>query len=148
MGEIITAFGIDWKLLVIQIFNFAILVAVLSYFLYRPVLKILSDRQKKIEQGVADAEQAAESRAQAETEKGKVLEAAHGEAKEVVARAEVHAKEKADTVIADASMRSERILESAAQRAEEVHAQAIEESEADIAKMAVLAAEKVMREKA
>ncbi len=76
MEEIIHAFGIDWRLIVIQIFNFALLVAALWYFLYTPILKILEERESKLKQGVLDAEKAATARSEADTEKSVVLKEA------------------------------------------------------------------------
>ena len=58
MEEIIHAFGIDWRLIVIQMFNFAVLAGALWYFLYTPVLTILSDREAKLKKGVEDVPQA------------------------------------------------------------------------------------------
>ena len=48
MQEILTAFGIDWRLIVIQVFNFAMLAYVLWYFLYTPVLKLLAEREENV----------------------------------------------------------------------------------------------------
>lgn len=39
MDQLIQAFGIDAKLITVQIINFGILLAALTYFLYKPVLK-------------------------------------------------------------------------------------------------------------
>ena len=83
MESLIQAFGIDLRLIVIQIINFAVLAAALSYFLYKPVLKLLKDREDKITQGMSDAEQAAKAREMAEEDRKVVLKEAHKEAEEV-----------------------------------------------------------------
>jgi F0F1-type ATP synthase membrane subunit b/b' len=57
MEEIIHAFGIDQRLIIIQIVNFAILAGALGYFLYTPVLRLLREREEKIAQGLKDAEE-------------------------------------------------------------------------------------------
>jgi len=54
--ELIAKLGIDVKLLLAQIVNFLILMALLYKFAYKPVLEMLDKRQKKIEQGMKDAE--------------------------------------------------------------------------------------------
>ena len=43
---------IDWKILVGQIINFAILFFVLKQFAYKPFLSLLEKRRKKIEEGI------------------------------------------------------------------------------------------------
>lgn len=48
--------GIDWKILIPQIVNFLILFFLLKWILYEPILKILDERRKKIEESMALAE--------------------------------------------------------------------------------------------
>lgn len=148
MQEIIHAFGIDWRLIVIQIFNFAILLAALWYFLYTPILNMLAERQRKIEQGVKDAENAAKALSDADKTKAEVLTGAQSEASQIVSRAKGHAEEKGAIILSEAETKAERLLREAQARGEEIKQQAQKESEADIAKLAILAAEKVLRERA
>ena len=147
MQEIINAFGIDWRLIVIQIFNFSVLAGILWYFLYTPVLKLLSDRELKIKKGVEDAEAATKALSVADAEKQTILSTAHGEATAIVARASEHAEEKGSVIVADALHKAERVAEEARAKAEEIKAQAHKESEAEIAQVAILAAEKILNQK-
>jgi len=147
MEEIIRAFGIDWRLIVIQMFNFAILAGALWYFLYTPVLTIIKDREEKLKKGVEDAEAATQARLNANDEKATILTKAHTDASDIVARAAVHAGEKGDSIVRDAEDKAQRALEDAKQKAEEIKVQAHKESEAEIAQVAILAAEKVLVER-
>ena len=147
MQEIINAFGIDWRLIVIQIFNFSVLAGILWYFLYTPVLKLLSERELKIKKGVEDADAAAVALSVADTEKQTILTNAHGEATAIVARASEHAEEKGSSIVADALHKAERVAEEARAKALEIKAQAHKESEAEIAQVAILAAEKILSQK-
>lgn len=147
MDQLIEAFGIDVKLIVVQIINFIILVALLSYFLYKPLLKVLADREEKIAQGVKDAEAAAAAKAAADSEKQVIVSAAHKEAEAVAARAKTHADEKAATIAATADEKAAAIVAAAETKAAELKVQAHKESEAEIAKLAVLAAEKILTTK-
>ena len=145
MQEIIHAFGIDWRLIVIQMFNFAVLMGALWYFLYTPVMNMLRERETKIQKGVEDAEAARKSLSEAETTKKQVLTEANTEATAVVKRAAVRAEEKSATIIKEAEERALRTLEEAKQKSAEIQRQAFKESEAEIAKVAVLTAEKLLR---
>jgi F-type H+-transporting ATPase subunit b len=58
MAELIHQLGIDWRLLLSQAVNFAVLLFVLRAFAYKPILKILKDRQMKIEEGFTKAKEA------------------------------------------------------------------------------------------
>lgn len=144
MQEILHAFGIDWRLIVIQIVNFGMLAGILWYFLYTPVLKLLSEREQKIKKGIEDAELAGKAREDADVARTAILKEAHGEATQVVARASTHAEEKSKALIAEASEKIARDIQSAKTQAEDIKAKAIKESEAEIAKLAILTAEKVL----
>lgn len=145
MQEIIHAFGIDWRLIVIQMFNFAILMGALWYFLYTPVIAMLREREAKLKKGVEDAEAASASLREAEHTKKEVLTHANNEAEEVVKRASVRAEEKSSAIIKEAEDRALRTLDEAKLKAAQIEEQAFKESEAEIAKVAVLTAEKLLR---
>ncbi len=58
MNSFISQFGIDWKLFLSQLVNFGIILVVLKFFVYGPVLKVLKERNKKIKEGLDKAEEA------------------------------------------------------------------------------------------
>jgi len=58
MNQFISQFGIDWKLFLSQLVNFILILIVLTFFVYKPVLKILKERNKKIQEGLDKAEEA------------------------------------------------------------------------------------------
>lgn len=147
MEEIIHAFGIDQRLIIIQIVNFAILAGALGYFLYTPVLKLLREREEKIAQGLKDAEAAAAAKAEADTEKQVVLAAVHKEAEAVGERAKGAADAKAAEIVASAQDKAADLLKSAEAKSETLKAQAIKESEKAVAELAILATEKMLRER-
>lgn len=148
MEGIIDAFGIDTRLIIIQLFNFGILMLVLVYFFYKPVLKILKDREDKISQGLKDAEMAAKARADSDIERQSIISQAHKEAEAIVQRAKVVADNKASEVLAMAQVKASHILEEAEQKGVHIKAEAKRDSEKEVAKVAVLMAEKILRERA
>jgi F-type H+-transporting ATPase subunit b len=147
MEQLIEAFGIDARLIVIQIINFVVLMALLSYFLYKPVLKLLKDREERIAQGIKDAEAAAVMKSEGEAAKQALLREAHTEAEAIAKRAESYATEAQRTSRAAAEADAQRVLKEAEKQAEELKRKAEKESEAQIASLAILAAEKVLRDK-
>ena len=72
--------GINLGFLLFQIFNFTIIALVLYALAYKPIVKMLEERKKKIAQGYEDAQVAAEARANAEKEAEKVLAEAQAQA--------------------------------------------------------------------
>lgn len=148
MEQIIAAFGIDSRLIVIQIVNFVILMAALGYFLYTPVLNMLKSREESIAQGIKDAEAAAQAKSAAESEKATILTTAHGEAKEIETRATAAAAEKAALLTAEADAKAAQTLARAEAEAATMKEKIERETEAEVTKSALLAAEKIMRQRA
>lgn len=108
--ELLTKLGIDWRLLVAQIVNFAILLAVLRAFVYKPVLEMLERRSKTIEKGLRDAKEGEEKLnkaekfqdekiAQAEREVGRILESARHDAEKISKQIVVDAHTQAEDIL-------------------------------------------------
>jgi F-type H+-transporting ATPase subunit b len=60
MQQLITQLGIDWRLLLSQAINFMLLLVVLRIFAYKPLLKLMHDRQDRIDEGLVKAKVADE----------------------------------------------------------------------------------------
>ncbi len=92
MNELLSQLGIDWKLLLSQAVNFGLLLAILSFFLYKPLLRILKERAQKIQEGLVKAEEADAHLKEAQTLKKEKLKEAEVEALAMLTQAEVRAK--------------------------------------------------------
>lgn len=55
--EILNQFGVNPILLLAQAVNFFILLFILKKFLYKPILKVLDERKKRIEESLKNAEE-------------------------------------------------------------------------------------------
>ncbi|TSC79932.1 MAG: F-type H+-transporting ATPase subunit b [Candidatus Peregrinibacteria bacterium Gr01-1014_25] len=53
--ELLSVLGINWQLLLAQIVNFTILMVVLLYFVYRPILRLVDKRRDTIKQSMENA---------------------------------------------------------------------------------------------
>lgn len=146
MEQLFEAFGIDGKLLLAQLINFGVLFVALTWLLYKPVMKTLDERAAKIRQGVEDADRAAEAAANADEEAQKVVKGAEQEAEGIVATAREHASGEKTRLLKEAEARAAQVAADADARARETQERALRESEKEVARLAVLAAEKVIRE--
>ncbi len=144
MDALFSAFGIDGKLLLAQGVNFAVLFVGLWMLLYKPVMKTLDERAQKIAQGVHDAERAAEKLAGADTEAAKVVALADAQGAEALASAREAAASERTRLVKDAEARADAIAKDADARAKEASAKMLRESEKEIARLAILAAAKVV----
>ncbi|KXJ99474.1 MAG: ATP synthase subunit b, sodium ion specific [Parcubacteria bacterium OLB19] len=147
MEQMIEAFGIDTRLIFVQILNFGLLVLVLTYLLYKPILNILNERQEKILKGINDAKEAEMIRRQVEEDRNRIIGEANKEAGIIVLRAKDHAKEKAERIIDEAGIQVEKMLSEALIHGDELKAKALREAEAEISKLAILMAEKILKER-
>lgn len=99
---LITALGIDGRILLAQFVNFSVLVFVLWRFAYKPVLGILEDRKLKVEKGLDDAEAASKSLQNTKEETKKLLISARQEASLIIEAAHKKADERQQEVVAKA----------------------------------------------
>ena len=56
MQELFHSLGIDWKLLLAQGTNFLVVLIVLTFVLWKPLIRVLNERRKKIEAGLVYTE--------------------------------------------------------------------------------------------
>jgi len=126
--------------------NFLLLLALLWAFGFGPVSRTLAGRRSRIEQGLADAEQARRDRESAEQERLSTLADARREANEILARAQKVATETREADIAATKEDIERIRERATSDIEAERTRAIADLRAEVAELALAAASKVVGE--
>ena len=81
---ILNLFGLEGKLFIAQIINFAILLFILKKFLYEPIAKIMEERKAKIKQGLDDAENAKKTLIEADNQKTLILKEAKVDADKIL----------------------------------------------------------------
>ena len=143
--DALLAFGINWKLLLIQMVNFGLLLAILYRYLYKPLFAMLDKRQAEIAKGLRDAEASSKEREEIASTKSDILQSARMEGGKIVDDLRKEGTEEGRTIVKDAQEKSQSLLSEAKQKAEEEKAYILRESEKEVAKMAVLAAEKILR---
>ena len=82
---------IKWYQILFQIINFGILVYLLNKFLYRPIIKIIDQRNKKIQDSIKAAEATLKEKAKIEEIKKQAVQEAEKEALAVVDQAKKQA---------------------------------------------------------
>lgn len=143
--ELIHAFGIDWKLMGIQMLNFAVVFFIIVRFVWKPVRGILETRQKKIEQGLHDADAAAEARHNAIVERDRIISDTRKDAGELASKLHAQVTEHAHEEMRKAQADADAFRAHAKSEGEKSKAEIIKAGEVELARMAVLAAEKVLR---
>jgi F-type H+-transporting ATPase subunit b len=139
--------GLDVKLFLAQLVNFGVVVFVMWKWVYVPLLKVLDERTKRIEQGLKDAEAAAASRASAEEERGKTIAAARAEAKRIAEEAAAMAEADRASAVARTKAEVERIVAQGKDRMAQEKDAMMDGIRAEAASLVTAAAEKVLRAK-
>lgn len=140
------ALGINLGYLLVQIFNFAILLLVLRAWAIEPIINMLEKRRETIEKGIEDARIAAEARANAEQEAEAILTDARAKANQVIRdateRAEVVAQEIKTVADEEAADSKEAALAEAQQERDRILA----DVRGQVASLAIAAAQKLIGE--
>ncbi|MFZ2200115.1 MAG: F0F1 ATP synthase subunit B [Microgenomates group bacterium] len=93
---------IDIKQVLLQLLNFGILVVLFSKFAFKPILKILDARSKKIEEGQLAAEASLKELASTEKKQAEKLAEASKKAAAIIATAKEESKKLGVELIAEA----------------------------------------------
>jgi len=147
MNALIGTFHIDYKMLIAQIVNFAIVLFVLYKFAYGPLLKVMTDRTEKIEKGLKDAEEANRKLEETEVKEKKVLGEARKEAQSIIDSAEKTALKNKEEFLDEAKKKSEEIAANTQRQLEEEKKKMLSEVKSEIAGLVIVATGKVIGEK-
>lgn len=147
LAGVAATLGLNTKLFLAQLVNFGLLIVVLWRLLYRPLVRFMEERSKRIADGLENATRYDEKLAALEAERRATITKAEDEARAIVARASREADEVVNQAGADAAAEVVRIREHAAREAEQVKRQVLDEVRAEAADLVVLAAEKVIHQR-
>lgn len=137
---------IDWKILVGQIVNFAILFFVLKYFIYRPFLSLLERRRKRIEEGVRMSAEAEENLKKIAEAKRRMEEKNEEERKAILIKADQDAKKRVEEGMKEADKQKAALLEKAEKDALDLKAREVEKTRRQIVDNAFALTEKLLAE--
>lgn len=143
--ELLHTFGIDWKLFLAQVLNFIVLLYLLKRFAYKPILKILENRTKKIEKGLKDADNSHKKLVEITEKERAVLMKARKQAQEIIARAEEIAVKNKEEIIVAAKEQSEKILKDTGREIEENRKKMIQEMRQELGELISMVSEKIAR---
>lgn len=138
--------GLNLGYLLVQIFNFVVMMLVLKRFVYQPILSILEKRRQTIAQGLEDARVAAEARANAEKEAEKIIAEAQAKAAQIVREASERAEAVAREIKATAEAEAAKAREQALAEAEAERNRMLGILRGQVAALAIAAAQKLVGE--
>jgi F-type H+-transporting ATPase subunit b len=101
---------IHWYQLLFQIINFGILIFVLNKFLYGPIVKIIDQRNKKIQDGIKAAEKNLEEKANLDEFKKRIQLKAEKEATEILNKARKQATNQSKQIMTESKEETQDLV--------------------------------------
>ena len=147
MESILETFHVDVRLLIAQMINFAIVISVLYFFALKPILKIMEEREGKIEKSIDDAKKIEEKLAKTDADYKDAVSNAKKEASKVVEKAALQAEEKRKEMIAKAKEDIGVIINEEKAKIQSEKAEVLKELKKEVAKMVSSSLEKVLEQK-
>jgi len=140
----ISELGINVPTLITQIVTFIILLVLLRVFAYKPLMRMLDERSKRVKDSMEQAEAIKAQSAKAEEELKKQLEQASREGQERIARAVKAGEEVKQKAQEDAKKEAEKLITRARAEIQQERDDAIAGVRREFADLTVLAAGKVI----
>lgn len=135
MGEAFKNLGVDFASLIAQAINFGLLFLILWYFLYKPIIKMLDARTKKIEVSLKQAEDIQKEYDEIEKHKGILVAKAKESADEIIDAAKIEAKEIEKTASFEAHVKARAIISEGELEATKHKNTIVEEARNEVAKL-------------
>jgi F-type H+-transporting ATPase subunit b len=133
------------KSLIVQLFNFLVLLAILYRLLYKPLVAKMEERSAAIKTSLEAAEAARAAAAKQQEENTERLRAAYAEAQSIRAAALKEAAEEQRKLVETARREAQQLVESAKAQTESDIRRAREELRREVSEIAVAVAEKLVR---
>ena len=137
MGDLLQTLGIQWTKLIPQLFNFGIVLWVLWKFAYKPVFTMLDARQKKIAEGVANADKIKVELAKTEAERQRILNHAGDVANQMIEQAREAANRVREVETQKAIAAAEQIIAKAREASAQDHAKMLAELKREVGRLVV-----------
>ncbi len=144
--DILGQLGIDGRILVAQLVNFAILLFLLHRFLYNPIVGILQKRTETIEKSIADARALEERMKASELMQQQMMEKTRAEASEIIEQAMKLAEQKRTSALKKAKEDVQQIVVDAREKINIEKEQMLLEAREQFAELVVTAAKSVLTE--
>jgi len=142
--EILKSLGFEFPKFLWQVVNFLILLWILKKFAYKPILNMLDERKKSIEDAINNAETAKNEAEKLRKDYESRLAAAKQEAQEIIATATKFGEEMKNQIVTEAQNEAAKAIQRAQEEIAREKEQAVAALRDEVAVLAVLAAGKVL----
>jgi F-type H+-transporting ATPase subunit b len=138
--------GINVKIFLAQLLNFTVVLIVLWRFAYKPIVKLLDDRQKKVEKSLKDAADVEKRVKQLEEERKEVLLQARHEARVALEKAQGDAEARKAEMLAKAKEEVSGVVRQGKVQLQAEKEAMLRDARQEIVQLAVESARKILEE--
>ncbi len=135
--EIINTLGIDVTLLLAQMLNFGILVVVLAFFVYKPLLRVIDERRDSISKSMADADKISRQREEMDKARRAELVKIEKEAVKLLDKAKAEVASAKEQMVTVARKEADDVLLRGKQQLQAEHARVTAELEKSAAALVI-----------
>ena len=132
-----------WNMVMIVI-NLLVLYAIFRKFLYKPVMNVIHQREELIQGQFDSAKKTQDDALQLKADYEEKLQKANVKADEIILAARDQAKEEREKAVLETQAKTNRMIEKAKADIEKEQKQAQQEVQGEIAKLALIAARKII----
>ncbi len=136
---------LDPGLFIWTILTFLLLLTVLAKFAWKPLLKMLKDREDMIRNSLEDAEKAQTELERLNTEGEEIINKARAEAQEILSQGKASASKMKEETLNDAKEKARSITEDAQKQIQVEKEKAIAEIKGEVVNLSLSVAEKLIR---
>ena len=144
ISRIADSFGVEWPMLIAQIVNFCIVAYVLYRFAFKPVLRTIDERQRRIADGLQYAEEMKRQLAEAERKRNETIKEASLSARKIIEEAKDAAEDYGERQKKEVELKAESILQKARQEIESEHQKMLTDIRREVATLVVQVTGKVI----
>src|SRR5213592_5085862 len=137
LRETAETFGWNWKLFLSQVISFCIVAFLLQRFAYKPILAVLEERRRKIEEGQLNAEKIRKELAEAEKRYQEMVAKANAEAQRMIDEARESSAHVAERKQQEAIAAAEQILAKAKEAAALEHERQMQTLKRELGRLVV-----------
>jgi F-type H+-transporting ATPase subunit b len=143
LRETAETFGWNWKLFLSQVISFVIVALLLRRFAYKPILAVLEERRRKIEEGQLNAEKIRKELAEAEKRYQEIVTKANADAQKMIDEARESAAHLSERKQQEAIAAAEQIIAKAREAAALEHERTMESLKHELGRLVVETTAKV-----
>src|ERR1700720_3159503 len=136
-------FGWNWQLFLSQVISFSIVAFLLRRFAYKPILAVLEERRRRIEEGMINADKIKKELAEAEKRYQEIVAKANADAQKMIDEARESSAHLAERKQQEAVAAAEQIIAKAREAAALEHERTMESMKRELGRLVVETTAKV-----